>query len=115
MGAWADRIAKGEPDVEALLSGVPGEMCPRIDEWVGKKHDWRSLTRLGRERDYEDVESLYADADALNDERNNAIDGLEECRTALDRLRGALVDAIAAYREQRDRVAELEALAERAS
>ena len=111
MGEYADKLANGEEDVIEILGSVPGPMCPKIDEWVGKPRNggWGgrfSRTSLGRRRDYDNdedgMDGLYSDATAIADERDTAIDGLEECRRACEALRAALESAVAAYREQRD-------------
>lgn len=104
MGDWANDIAKGDAWVHNILRGVPGPMCPKINEWacVGASRYTSGGTKLGRERDYEDdLPDLYATAAAIRDERDAAFDGLQECRTALEMLRTALCEAIDQLRTAR--------------
>lgn len=107
LGQWASEVAGGNETCAAILDGVPGPMCPKIDDWSQASRHYRGKsrgTRLSRESSYEDVASLYSEADQIQDERDLAIEGLEECRTALDALRGALIEAC-------DKIKQLEAVA----
>lgn len=102
LGEWASKLAGDDDDLRLLLTGVPGPMCPKIDKWVGKPYRPAQIDRrVGYSDDESGVDSLYADAERIRDERDTAIDGLEECRTALDALRDALVNAVELIKESR--------------
>lgn len=103
MGEWATEAAKGRTWVADLLRGLPGPMCPKIDKAV-KDHgvvgmrarSVRSydLPKRPREPDEGDYDDLRSSAEAIEGERDEARECLEECRRALDALRNRLMDAV---------------------
>lgn len=105
MGEWANKLANGDAEIRSILDGVPGPLCHKIDQWALTDRTGHSPrdTKLGRRQDYDDLDVLYAEADSIADERDAAISGLEECRTALERLRAALEETIELYRAERDK------------
>ena len=109
LGEWGKSIANGDPEIEEILTDVPGPMCPTIDAAMGKRDRRRqAITNLGRERDYEDnVPALYSEAEEISDERERALTGLEECRTAIGSMRDALVLACERLTEANDKIARL--------
>ena len=110
LGKWATSIASGEEEIEEILRGVPGPMCPKIDGWAGSRY---RRTTPGRRREYSDdsdgVDTLYEVAEQIESERDNAVEGLEECRLALDALRGALSSAIETIHAKNDEIRNLTA------
>lgn len=114
LGKWGEEIANGDDEIAELLTDVPGPMCPKIDKWVMRRKGsvWgrcvSTATRIGHRRDYSDdadgVDALYSEAESISNERAAAFEGLEECRTALDAMRDALVKACRKLSEARKEI-----------
>jgi len=84
LNDWSRRIARGDKLLMDILDDVPGPMCSYIDRAIGK-------TKLRSASAYDGYpEVLYDIANALREERDDAVSMLEECRSALAALRGAV-------------------------
>ena len=125
-GALADTF-RGALSDQAIrvLETAPDYLCARIDDAVGKRGKLtdtptaRYLTDAPTERDdaveiaeqiAEERETILVAAENIADERNAAIKMLEECRAALDRLRGV---ALVLAEDARDARAERDAARDR--
>ena len=112
MGLWAKEAAQGDEDILRMLEGVPGYMCGRIDDFIGAHYSsgwYNNLPRKVQDPDEEAYEDLYAEAEGIEEDRERMRDGLEACRTACERLREALVDAINLYAAEKKETTLLEA------
>jgi hypothetical protein len=105
LGEWGESIANGDPEIEEILTDVPGPMCPKIDAAKGGR--WSRPTTLARENRYDTIGELYSDAESIEGERDDAFNGLEECRTAIGSMRDALVLACERLTEANDKIARL--------